>query len=169
MNFIKIILKEIEGNNFFNSQIVENFLNDYNLISKSPMDLIVFGYLIEHLTRICRVLKQSNGHCLLIGYDGTGRSSLTKLAAFAAEYEFVQFEMIKNYNAKNWNTDLKNTIRKGGLQEKSVLLFFSEHQLKEESFLEDICKLLDSNADFMPLFEKEEKFEIIEKVIHSKF
>ena len=169
MNFIKIILKEIEDNNFFNSQIVENFLNDYNLISKSPMDLIVFGYLIEHLTRICRVLKQSNGHCLLIGYDGTGRSSLTKLAAFAAEYEFVQFEMIKNYNAKNWNTDLKNTIRKGGLQEKSVLLFFSEHQLKEESFLEDICKLLDSNADFMPLFEKEEKLEIIEKVIHSKF
>lgn len=43
------------------------FLDDYNSISKTPMDLVLFKFALEHVSRVARVLKQDAGHCLLVG------------------------------------------------------------------------------------------------------
>ena len=46
---------------------VETQLEEYNLLSKTPMDLVVFKYMLAHLIRIGRIIKQPNGHVLLLG------------------------------------------------------------------------------------------------------
>jgi len=46
---------------------VYSYLDEYNLVSKAPMHLVMFKFAIEHVSRVSRVLKQDNGHLLLVG------------------------------------------------------------------------------------------------------
>ncbi|GFS43230.1 dynein heavy chain 12, axonemal [Trichonephila inaurata madagascariensis] len=62
--------------------IADKCLSEYNSFSKSPVDMVIFRYVLEHLSRLCRILSMPGGNALLVGVGGSGRQSVTKLAAF---------------------------------------------------------------------------------------
>lgn len=60
------------------------------MISKSPMNLVMFKFAIEHVSRVSRVLQQDNGNAMLVGIGGSGRHSAVKLATFMCEYQLFE-------------------------------------------------------------------------------
>ncbi|CAG2053712.1 unnamed protein product, partial [Timema podura] len=80
---------------FYN--IATEALADYNATTKAKMDIVLFRYALEHLSRICRILSTPGGCGLLVGVGGSGRQSLTRLATAISGYHLFQPEITKNY------------------------------------------------------------------------
>ncbi|XP_020300595.1 dynein heavy chain 3, axonemal isoform X2 [Pseudomyrmex gracilis] len=142
---------------------MDYYLAEYNAISRTPMNLVLFRYAIEHISRISRVLLQDKGHALLIGVDSSGRNSYAKLATSMCEYLIHQIEITKTYEHSEWREDLKNLLLHVGCDDKPTTFIFGDHQIKDESFIEDISMILNT-ADVPNLYGIEEKAEILDKM-----
>uniref|UniRef100_A0A8D1JTD3 Dynein axonemal heavy chain 12 n=1 Tax=Sus scrofa TaxID=9823 RepID=A0A8D1JTD3_PIG len=129
-----------------------SIFNEYNQTHKTRMNLVIFRYVLEHLSRICRILKQSGGNALLVGLGGSGRQSLTCLATSMAKMQIFQPEISKSYGMNEWREDMKG--------QKTVFLI-TDTQIKEEAFLEDIDSVLNT-GEVPNIFAADEKQEVME-------
>ena len=78
-------------------RIIEEYLEDYNSMTTSPMRLVTFLDAAEHVARVARILRTPLGHALLLGVGGSGRRSLARLGAHVEEYELREIEITKSY------------------------------------------------------------------------
>ncbi|XP_030888189.1 dynein heavy chain 12, axonemal [Leptonychotes weddellii] len=145
------------------SDIVDQCLDEYNQTHKTRMNLVIFRYVLEHLSRICRILKQSGGNALLVGLGGSGRQSLTRLATSMAKMQIFQPEISKSYGMNEWREDLKVLLRNVGMRGQKTVFLITDTQIKEEAFLEDIDSVLNT-GEVPNIFAADEKQEVMEGV-----
>nr|XP_031542333.1 dynein heavy chain 1, axonemal isoform X7 [Vicugna pacos] len=141
-------------------QVIEEYMEDYNQINTAKLRLVLFMDAMSHICRISRTLRQALGNALLLGVGGSGRSSLTRLASHMAEYECFQIELSKNYGMTEWRDDVKKVLLKAGLHSLPITFLFSDTQIKNESFLEDINNVLNS-GDIPNLYTLDEQDQIV--------
>jgi dynein heavy chain len=125
---------------------------------KTPMNLVLFNDALEHLTRIHRMIRFPKGCGLLIGYGGSGKQSLTKLATFVAKYDLFTINLIRGYKEYDFREDLRTLFR--GVLKKPKTFMFTDGHVQEEGFLELINNIL--TIGMVPsLFPEEEKEQIM--------
>ena len=87
---------------------LEDLLEQYNNENTGKeMNLVLFEDAISHIIRLTRILGFPGGHALLVGYGGSGKQSITKLATFIAGFELFEINLKRNYKEANFKEDLE--------------------------------------------------------------
>ena len=131
-------------------------LEDYSIAKKQKTSLVLFNYVIEHLTRILRIIRTPRGNALLIGIGGSGKKSLTRLAAFAAGYDVFEITLTRTYNENDFREELRKLYKMVGVERKQVVFLFSDAHIVNEGFLEIVNNMLTSGV-VPALFAQEDK------------
>ena len=136
--------------------VVCRYLENYNMDHPSQMTLVFFQDALEHLTRICRILRQPRGNAMLVGVGGSGKQSLTKLAAYISHSETFQLQLSKDAGLASFKENLVTLLKKaGGPEAQPTVFLLTDTQILQESFLEDVNNILNS-GEVPNLFAKED-------------
>ncbi|RNF10287.1 1-beta dynein [Trypanosoma rangeli] len=119
------------------------------------MNLVFFTDALEHLCRIHRIIRLPRGNALLVGLGGSGRYSLTRLATYLAGYTIFSVEIHKKYDSDRFHEDLRSLYKACGLRLQQKVFYFSDNQIMQPSFLEDLNNML-STGEVPNLFQKDE-------------
>lgn len=141
-------------------KVLDDQLEEYNLACANPMNLVFFNDAIRHIVALTRVFRQPRGNALLIGVGGSGKQSVTKLAAFIERCELFCIEITRGYGVVEFREDIKVAMRKAGVDGQSVAFLFNDSQIVDEGFVEDLNNLLNS-GEIPNLFPQDELDKII--------
>lgn len=133
--------------------------NDNNPV----MNLVLFEDAMKHVCRITRIVMPSSGHGLMVGVGGSGKQSLSRLAASMMYMITFQITISSTYNLNDLKTDLQALYQKTGVKEDDMLFLFTEGQITNEKFLVYINDLL-ASGEIAELYTTDEKEEIINSV-----
>lgn len=140
-------------------KLMESYLAEYNLNTNKVMDLIFFGDAIEHISRVCRILRAPRGHAMLVGMGGSGRQSISRLASFISDCQCRELEITRGYGMSEFRDDLKKIFQVAGVKRKQIVLLITDSQIVDEGFLEDINSILNS-GEVANLFNADDKMQI---------
>lgn len=143
-------------------KVLEDKLFEYNE-SNATMDLVLFQQAIEHICRISRIIDQPCGNALLIGVGGSGKQSLSKLAAFIIGYDVYRIMVSTSYTLNDLKEDLRTMYTKAGITGVQMLFILTDSQIINEKFLVYINDMLSSG--WVPdLFPKDEFDGLLGKI-----
>ena len=112
-----------------------SILSDYQM--KSSMSgygskrIVFFKEAVEHICRACRVIRQPSGHMLLIGVDGSGKSTIMELATYISNCDVFKLNVKKGYQYTDFREDLKIVFKLAGVQRKKIVFFIADKDIYE--------------------------------------
>lgn len=141
------------------NKILVEALDGYNELN-AAMNLVMFEDAMMHICRINRILESPRGNALLIGVGGSGKQSLSRLAASISSLEVFQITLRKGYSIADLKLDLASLYRKSGLKSIGMVFLMTDAQVSNEHFLVLINDLL-ASGEIPDLFNDDELEEVI--------
>ncbi|XP_061561508.1 dynein heavy chain 9, axonemal isoform X3 [Phycodurus eques] len=137
-------------------------LDSYNEVN-ATLNLVLFEDAMAHICRINRILESPRGNALLVGVGGSGKQSLTRLAAFISNLEIFQITLRKGYGITDLKSDLALLYIKAGVKNIGTVLLMTDAQVADERFLVLVNDLL-ASGEIPDLFPDDEVENIIGSV-----
>ncbi|XP_008947613.1 PREDICTED: dynein heavy chain 9, axonemal-like, partial [Merops nubicus] len=144
------------------NQILVEALDNYNEVN-AAMNLVLFEDAMCHVCRINRILEAPRGNALLVGVGGSGKQSLTRLAAFISSLEVFQITLRKGYGIPDLKADLANLYLKAGVKNVGTVFLMTDAQVADEQFLVLVNDFL-ASGEIPDLFSDDEVEDIINSV-----
>jgi len=129
--------------------------NNHPANKGKQLDLVLFNDALVHIAKICRILQLDRGHALLLGVGGSGKQSVSRLAAFISGIKLLQIQSSPGYAVLNFLDDIKLLFRSAGVLGENTCLLITDSDLKTDSFLSIVSSLL-SISDVPSLYQKDE-------------
>eukprot|EP01117_Protostelium_nocturnum_P006264 TRINITY_DN2259_c0_g1_i6.p1 TRINITY_DN2259_c0_g1~~TRINITY_DN2259_c0_g1_i6.p1 ORF type:complete len:4259 (-),score=1954.67 TRINITY_DN2259_c0_g1_i6:110-12886(-) len=117
--------------------------------------LVLFNEVLDHILRIDRVFRQPQGHALLIGVSGGGKTVLSRFVAWMNGLSIFTIKVNNRYSAQDFDEDLRHVMRRSGCKDEKICFIFDESNVLESSFLERMNTLL-ASGEVPGLFEGDE-------------
>ncbi|KAH3668236.1 hypothetical protein OGAPHI_001990 [Ogataea philodendri] len=121
---------------------------------ETNVSLVLYPDLLDHVLRIDRALKNSQGHMILVGPSGSGKTTLAKFVAWINGLYIHQLIVSRKYTLAEFDSTLRELLRRAAEGTK-VCFIIDESSILETEFLERMNTLL-ANAEVPGLFEGEE-------------
>ena len=117
--------------------------------------LVLFDAVLDHVLRIDRVFRQSQGHLLLIGISGAGKTTLSRFVAWLNGLTVFQVKVHNKYTMNDFDEDLRTVLKRSGCKKEKIAFIIDESKVFDSSFLERMNTLL-ANGEVPGLFEGDE-------------
>ena len=157
--------QEIPNFDLFGKQVKQLLSSHFEKLPKDTLNLDVFKYSLENISKVCRRLSQGNGNIILLGEPGTGRELTTRVACILKKAHFYTPIINQNFTTDMWKNDFKELMKKAGGHGQCCVLFLNPQFMNCDIFLNDINSFL-TDYELPNLFSIEESYEINEQV-HS--
>ncbi len=144
------------------NKILVESLEGYNELN-AAMNLVLFEDAMQHILRINRILEAPRGNALLVGVGGSGKQSLSRLAAFISSLEVFQVTLRKGYGIADLKLDLSALYMKAGVKDIGTVFLMTDSQVADEKFLVLINDLL-ASGEIPDLFVDDDIENIISGV-----
>nr|XP_033702632.1 dynein heavy chain 9, axonemal isoform X2 [Tursiops truncatus] len=144
------------------TQTLVEALENHNKVN-TVMDLVLFEDAMRHVCHINRILECPRGNALLVGVAGSGRQSLTRLAAFISSMDVFQITLRRGYQIPDFKADLASLCLKAGVKNLSTVFLMTDAQVADEKFLVLINDLL-ASGEIPDLYSDDEVENIISNV-----
>lgn len=112
------------------------------------------------ICRINRILESPRGSALLVGVGGSGKQSLSRLAAFISSLEVSQIQLKKGYGVPDLRNELSSLYLKTGLKNVGIMFLMTDAQVPNEQFLVLINDML-ASGEVPDMFPDDEIENII--------
>ncbi|KAM4689042.1 dynein axonemal heavy chain 11 [Discoglossus pictus] len=148
----------VKGWDLLKRTLVET-LDSYNELN-AAMNLVLFEDAMYHVCRISRIMEAPRGYALLIGVGGSGKQSLSKLAAYIGSMEVFQITLKNGYGIQDLKVDLANLYIRTGAKNMPTVFLLTDAQVPDERFLVLINDLL-ASGEVPDIFSEEDIDTII--------
>lgn len=117
--------------------------------------LVLFDEVLDHVLRIDRIFRQPQGHLLLIGVSGAGKTTLSRFVAWMNGLSIFQIKVHNKYTSEDFDEDLRCVLRRSGCKDEKIAFILDESNVLDSGFLERMNTLL-ANGEVPGLFEGDE-------------